>query len=35
MKNLELLPIADEAKKRINEFAMLYKRIALVVVDVV
>ena len=35
MKNLELLPIADEAKKRINEFAKLYKRNAHVVVDVV
>ena len=35
MKNLELLPIADEAKKRINEFAKLYKRNAHVVVYVV
>ena len=35
MKNIELLPISEEAKKRLNEFATQYKRYAQVLVEVV
>ena len=35
MKNLESLPLAEEAKKRISEFAKMYKRNAHVVIEVV
>lgn len=35
MKNIELLPISEEAKKRLNEFATQYKRYARVIVEVV
>ena len=35
MKNVELLPISEEAKKRLNEFARQYKRFAHIVVEVV
>ena len=35
MKNIELLPISEEAKKRLNEFATQYKRFAHVIVEIV
>lgn len=35
MKNIELLPLGSEAKKRLNEFALLYKRNARIVIDIV
>ena len=35
MKNIDLLPISAESKKRLNEFALQYKRFARIVVDVV
>lgn len=35
MKNIELLPLTGEAKKRLNEFALQYKRFAGIVVEIV
>ena len=35
MKNIELLPLTSEAKKRLNEFARQYKQFAKIVVEVV
>lgn len=35
MKNIELLPITDEAKKRINELALQYRRYAHIIIEVV
>lgn len=35
MKNIELLPLSLEAKKRLNEFALQYKRFASIVVEIV
>lgn len=35
MKNIGLLPVTDEAKNRLNEFALQYKRFAKIYVEVV
>ena len=35
MKNLELLPLSDESKKRLAEFAKQYRRMAHIVVEIV
>ena len=35
MKNIELLPISSEAKKRLNEFALQYKKHGHIVVEIV
>ena len=35
MKNIELLPISEEAKRRLNEFATQYKRFAHIIVEIV
>ncbi len=35
MKNIELLPLPEEAKKRLNEFALQYKRYAHVTIEIV
>lgn len=35
MKNIELLPLSGEAKKRLNEFALQYKKFASIVVEIV
>ena len=35
MKNLDLLPLSVESRKRLNEFAMQYKRFAHIVVEVI
>jgi len=35
MKNLELLPLSEETKKRLNEFAIQYKRYGHIVVEII
>ena len=35
MKNLELLPLTSEQKKRIKEFASMYKRMAHIIVEII
>jgi len=35
MKNIELLPINDEAKKRLNESALQYRRYARIIIEIV
>ena len=35
MKNLELLPLTAESKKRIDEFARQYQRLGLISIEVV
>lgn len=35
MKNIELLPLSSEAKKRLNEFARQYKAMARIYIDIV
>lgn len=35
MKNIELLPVSGEVKKRLSEFALQYKRYAHVIVEIV
>ncbi len=35
MKNIELLPLPEEVKRRLNEFALQYKRYAHVIIEVV
>ena len=35
MKNIELLPISSEAKKRLSEFALQHKQLANIVVEIV
>jgi hypothetical protein len=35
MKNIDLLPISEEAKKRLNEFALQYRKFAKVFIEIV
>ena len=35
MKNIELLPLPEEVKRRLNEFALQYKRYAHVIIELV